>query len=84
MVPDRWMPLVCTMNVTVATEQARKLFGWSHEEMDKHVAAAPAGAGGLFFLPYLNGARTPNLPLGQGVLYGLTTETSQPVRSAPA
>ena len=23
---DRWLPLVCTMNVTVATEQARKLF----------------------------------------------------------
>ena len=81
---DRWMPLVCTMNVTVATEQARKLFGWSHEEMDKHIAAAPAGAGGLFFLPYLNGERTPNLPLGKGVLYGLTTETMQPGHLARA
>ncbi len=81
---DRWMPLVCTMNVTVATEQARKLFGWSHEEMDRHIAAAPAGAGGLFFLPYLNGERTPNLPLGKGVLYGLTTDTMQPGHLARA
>ncbi|MEO6785994.1 MAG: xylulokinase, partial [Chthoniobacteraceae bacterium] len=81
---DRWMPLVCTMNVTVATEQARKLFGWSHEEMDKQIAAAPAGAGGLFFLPYLNGERTPNLPLSKGVLYGLTTETMQPGHLARA
>jgi xylulokinase len=81
---DRWLPLVCTMNVTVATEQARKLFNWSHEEMDKHIAAAPAGAGGAFFLPYLNGERTPNLPLGKGVLYGLTPETMQPGHLARA
>ena len=81
---DRWLPLVCTMNVTVATEQARKLFNWSHEEMDQHVAAAPAGAGGLFFLPYLNVERTPNLPLGKGVLYGLTPETMQPGHLARA
>ncbi len=81
---DRWLPLVCTMNVTVATEQARKLFGWSHEEMDKQIAATPAGAGGAFFLPYLNGERTPNLPLGKGVLYGLTTDTMQPGHLARA
>ena len=41
-------------------------------------SSAPAGAGGLIFLPYLNGERTPNLPLGKGVLYGLTTDTMQP------
>jgi xylulokinase len=81
---DRWLPLVCTMNVTVATEQARKLFGWSHDEMDEQIAAAPAGAGGAFFLPYLNGERTPNLPLGKGVLYGLTPETMQPGHLARA
>ena len=32
---DRWLPLACTMNVTVATEQIRKLFGWSHEELER-------------------------------------------------
>ncbi len=71
---DRWMPLACTMNVTVATEQVRKMFGWTHDEMEKHIAATPAGADKLLFLPYLNGERTPNLPLGSGVLHGLTPE----------
>lgn len=75
---DRWMPLVCTMNVTVATEQARKTFGWSHDEMEKQISTTPAGADGLIFLPYLNGERTPNLPAGTGVLHGLTTSNMAP------
>ena len=74
---DRWMPLVCTMNVTVATEQIRKTFGWSHDEMERQIRSVPAGADGLLFLPYLNGERTPNLPLGTGVMHGLTTVTMQ-------
>ncbi|MEO8353758.1 MAG: xylulokinase [Chthoniobacteraceae bacterium] len=81
---DRWLPLVCTMNVTVATEQARKLFGWTHAQMEKNIASCPAGAGGLVFLPYLNGERTPNLPLGSGVLHGLTLDTMAPAQIARA
>lgn len=69
---DNWLPLVCTMNVTVATEQVRKLFGWSIEQFNDAVATAPAGSEGLHFLPFLNGERTPNLPEGKGVFYGLT------------
>ena len=72
---DRWLPLVCTMNVTVATEQIRKLFGWSVEKLDDVAADAPAGSGGLLFLPYLTGERTPNLPHGTGVFHGLTMGT---------
>jgi xylulokinase len=79
---DRWMPLVCTMNVTVATEQTRKMFGWSHEELEKQVASAPAGADGLLFLPYLNGERTPNLPAGTGVLHGMKTDNMTPAHLA--
>ena len=71
---DRWLPLACTMNVTVATEHVRKMFGWKHEQMEKQIAGAPAGAGGLLFLPYLTGERTPNLPKGSGVFHGLNTE----------
>jgi xylulokinase len=81
---DRWMPLVCTMNVTVATEQVRKMFNWSHEELEKHVAETPAGANGLVFLPYLTGERTPNLPKGTGIFHGLTTETMEPSHMARA
>ncbi len=75
---DRWMPLVCTMNVTVATEQVRRMFNWSHDELEKHIRDTPAGAGGLLFLPYLNGERTPSLPQGTGVFHGLTPQTMAP------
>ena len=81
---DRWLPLVCTMNVTVATEQVRKMFGWTHEQFEKNVASARPGAGGLLFLPYLTGERTPNLPNGNGVLHGFTLENMQPSHIARA
>jgi xylulokinase len=75
---DRWLPLVCTMNVTVATEQVRKMFGWSHEQLEANIAAVPAGANGLVFLPYLNGERTPNLPNGSAVFHGMNMENMTP------
>jgi xylulokinase len=72
---DHWMPLACTMNVTLVTELTRKLFaGWSHDQYDSEAATIPAGSDGLLLLPYLAGERTPNLPHGCGVLHGLTTK----------
>jgi xylulokinase len=73
-----WLPLLCTMNVTLVTEQFRRLFGWDHAELDYAVASAPAGAGGLTLLPYFDGERTPNLPRGTGVLAGLNRHTLTP------
>lgn len=67
----RWLPLVCTMNVTVATELTRRLFGLTVREFDRHAALAPPGAEGLLLLPYFNGERTPALPMAQGVLCGM-------------
>jgi xylulokinase len=81
---DAWLPLVCTMNVTVATEAARNLFGWSHAEMEREIAGVPPGADGLLFLPYLTGERTPNLPRASGVFHGLTPRTMQPAHLARA
>ena len=81
---DAWLPLVCTMNVTVATERVRDMFGWDHARMEKEVAGVAAGADGLLFLPYLNGERTPNLPDGRGVLHGLTTGNMTPAHLARA
>jgi xylulokinase len=70
---DHWLPLSCTMNVAVATEQVRQLFGWDIETMQERVATVPPGAGGILFLPFLQGERTPSLPNGSGVFHGLTT-----------
>jgi len=66
-----WLPLICTMNCTVATEQMARLLGFDAREGDVHLETTPPGAGGLTFLPFLNGERTPNLPLGKGMLCGL-------------
>ena len=73
-----WLPLICTMNCTVATETIAKLFGFSTRAGDTHIAATPAGADGLTFLPFLNGERTPDLPLGKGVLTGLSPHNASP------
>jgi xylulokinase len=81
---DAWLPLVCTMNVTVATEAARHLFGWSHAQMEEEIASVPAGSDGLLFLPYLTGERTPNLPRASGVFHGLTPQTMKPSHMARA
>lgn len=81
---DRWLPLVCTMNVTVVTEQVRSWFGWDLAELERQVASVPAGADGVSFLPYLNGERTPNLPKGSGVLHGLGSTNASPAHLARA
>ncbi|HUA65338.1 MAG TPA: xylulokinase [Alphaproteobacteria bacterium] len=75
---DAWLPLLCTMNVTVATEAVRNLFGWPLSQLDAAIESAPPGADGLLFLPYLQGERTPNLPCGSGVFHGLNTRNMKP------
>lgn len=73
-----WLPLICTMNCTVATEQVAKVFGFSTRVGDAHLQATPPGADGLVMLPFLNGERTPDLPLGKGVLAGLDATNFSP------
>jgi xylulokinase len=70
-----WLPLLCTMNVTGVTERVRALFGWSLEDLEGAAAGVPAGSDGLTLLPYLDGERTPNLPKGAGVYFGLDRTT---------
>jgi xylulokinase len=72
---NRWLPLLCTMNVTVATELMRNYLGWTHERFSAAIARVPAGAGGLVLLPYLEGERTPNVPDGTGVFLGVNQRT---------
>jgi xylulokinase len=72
---NRWLPLLCTMNVTVATEMVREDFGWSHEKFAAEAARIPAGSRGLLLLPYFEGERTPNVPDGTGVWFGVNKKT---------
>jgi xylulokinase len=72
---NRWLPLLCTMNVTVATEMMRLDFGYSHEQFESKAGQVPPGAEGLLLLPYLEGERTPNVPDGTGVMIGINSKT---------
>lgn len=66
-----YLPLLCTMNCTVATEQMRNLFDYGVKEFDKTASKAPAGSEGVITLPFFNGERTPNLPNGKGCIVGM-------------
>ena len=67
-----WLPLLCTMNCTVASEQLRALLGLDVKAFDAAAAEAPIGADGLTVLPFFNGERIPNLPNGRASLNGAT------------
>jgi len=75
-----YLPLVCTLNAAKVTDAAARLLGVDHAGLDALAEAAPAGAGGLVLVPYLDGERTPNRPLASGTLAG--TVTGRPSRSA--
>jgi len=71
-----YLPLLCTMNCTVATEETRKLFGLGVKEFDECASKAPIGSEGVVFLPFFNGERTPNLPNGRASINGLDAANS--------
>ncbi|HEX3988490.1 MAG TPA: xylulokinase [Verrucomicrobiae bacterium] len=72
---NRWLPLLCTMNVTLATEMVRADFKMTHDQFDREAAKAAPGSDGLLLLPYLEGERTPNVPHGSGVWFGVNQKT---------
>ncbi|GAA4353554.1 xylulokinase [Angustibacter luteus] len=70
-----FLPLVCTLNAARVLDTTARLLGTDHEGLASLALSAPAGAGGLTLLPYLDGERTPNRPDAHGTLHGLTTAT---------
>jgi D-xylulose kinase len=79
-----WLPLVCTMNVTVSTELTRELLRLSVSDFNKTAYTAELGAGGILLLPYFNGERTPALPTAKAVFFGLTSTNYNPRNLARA
>jgi xylulokinase len=72
----RHLPLVATMNAARVLDATARLLGCDHDELAALALAAPAGAGGLVLVPYLDGERTPNRPDATGTLAGLTLATT--------
>jgi xylulokinase len=71
-----WLPLLCTMNCTFATELMRAPLGISVGEFDTQITGIAPGADGLLVLPFFNGERTPNLPEARGCILGLDAGNS--------
>ena len=80
----RYLPLVCTLNASRVLDTAARLLGVDHEELSRLALAAPAGAGGLVLVPYLEGERTPDRPDATGALHGMTMDTITPTHLARA
>ena len=66
-----WLPLICTMNCTVATEKVANAFGFGIRDGDAVMSETRPGADGLVMLPFFNGERTPDLPRARASIHGL-------------
>ncbi|CAI9418678.1 xylulokinase [Nocardioides sp. T2.26MG-1] len=80
----RFLPLVATMNAARVLAAAERILGVDHDEFSDLALAAPAGAGGMVLVPYLEGERTPNRPDATGALHGMRLETTNPAYLARA
>ena len=80
----RFLPLVATMNAARVLASAERILGVDHDEFSDLALSAPAGAGGMVLVPYLEGERTPNRPDATGALHGMRLETTTPAYLARA
>ncbi len=73
-----WYTMGATMSGGLSMQWARSLLGGSYHELDREAEGVLAGSGGLLFLPYLTGERTPHLnPDISGMFWGLTINTGR-------
>ncbi len=70
-----WLPLLCTMNATNTTEIVKSLFRLDNAKLERLARRAGPGAGGLLFLPFVDGERVPVLPFSSAVFFGLDRAT---------
>lgn len=78
--PELWLSMAPTMYTGGALDWCGRLLGTASEDPAELVLALaeslPAGGGGVVFLPYLMGERSPvRDPLAKGVLHGLGPAT---------
>ncbi|KVS39907.1 hypothetical protein WK43_09785 [Burkholderia ubonensis] len=69
-----WLPTIATMNATSTTTLLQQLFEVDLDEMERLIASAAPGAGGVRLFPYFSGERIPALPRARGVMKGLSAE----------
>lgn len=69
-----YLPLASTMNVTSATTAFRQLLNSDISSFEQMISSVVAGSQGITVLPYLCGARLPNVPKAKGAILGLTSD----------
>lgn len=84
---DRWATVGITQTAGESLNWFKKAFdkttdnqrsGDIFEQYNQDIANVPDGSGGVIFLPYLNGERTPYWdPAARGVFYGLNLTTEK-------
>ena len=79
-----FLPLVATVNAARILTVTARMLGTDAAGLSRSALAAPAGAGGLTLLPYLDGERSPNRPGASGVLRGMTSTNTTPENLARA
>ncbi|MEW6357294.1 MAG: FGGY-family carbohydrate kinase [Planctomycetota bacterium] len=80
MVKGRWVFIATMTNTGAALEWFKRNFfdGASYDEIFAEADKVPAGSGGLVFLPYLQGERSPIWdPFARGVFCGLRLTTGK-------
>jgi xylulokinase len=80
----RYLPLVCTLNAARVIDAVAFMLGTDISGIEQLALSAPVGAERLVMLPYLDGERTPNLPLATGTLMGLRRDNMTPSNVARA
>ena len=80
----RHLPLVCTLNGAPVLAAVATMLGVDFAEFDRLALSAPPGSGGLTWVPYFDGERSPNLPDATGALHGVTTRNLLPANIARA
>lgn len=79
-----YLPLTATINAARIVDATARVLGVDYAEFDRLATSAEVGAGGLVFVPHLDGERTPNLPDATGTLTGLTLANMTPANVARA
>ncbi len=75
----RWIVMGAIMQAGLALKWVKNLLGsQSYAELDTMAARARPGSGGVLFLPYLNGERTPHInPALSGAFFGCNMQTGK-------
>ncbi len=76
---NRWILLGATMSAGLSLKWWYNILTHvNYQEMDRDITGIPTGSGGVLYLPYLNGERTPHMDTTlSGMLLGVNSGTSQ-------